>query len=301
MNPYVDPDSGVMFNKLGITDRDALRDAEYKLTRLRGLELQNSPVVGRYDLEHYKSIHKHLFQDVYDWAGQVRTINFSKRNAEEPWWKTRFENHELIKDGMEAVAGHLKAANYLRDLTQQEFAKRIVPVYAAVNALHPAPEGNGRTTQTMLKQLALEAGHNLDFGKVTPEQWVKAAANSMQQENVREPALKRKGDLALLEAAFAKIVVPRREVALEANEARSAREHLAKAFATMPEDQARRAFPQLAGAFDRLNAVALEVQRRGYEPAAASYVMEAARAQIGRQLAIGQHLPQSRSQTGPER
>jgi cell filamentation protein len=80
-NSYTDA-SGVYRNKLGITHAVELRAVEYDLVARRSSEILDRNILGRaksYGLKHLQDIHKHLFQDVYDWAGKPRTVPSSKR------------------------------------------------------------------------------------------------------------------------------------------------------------------------------------------------------------------------------
>lgn len=77
-NRYTYPDSDVLVNLADIRDAQTLHDFERGRTALRHIELDVIPIKGNFDLEHLKAIHKHLFQDVYSWAGQLRTVNIGK-------------------------------------------------------------------------------------------------------------------------------------------------------------------------------------------------------------------------------
>ena len=81
MTPYIDAATGTHFNKLGIRNRDNLHQVEYAVTDLRIAELMVKPIPGRFDLDHLKQVHAHVFQDLYEWADKERTLNFSKRDA----------------------------------------------------------------------------------------------------------------------------------------------------------------------------------------------------------------------------
>ena len=96
VNPYVDPNTRVNFNRLGITDSRVLQVAEYQATAIRIQELDLAPIAGDFGLEHWRAVHKHIFQDVYDWAGKERTLNLSKVDPVETWWKSRFAPHDRI-------------------------------------------------------------------------------------------------------------------------------------------------------------------------------------------------------------
>ena len=79
-NKYCYPNSAVLRNKLNITDKNELFEAEKELTAIRLRELQENPVKGKFDFKHLKAIHKYIFQDIYDWAGMERTVEIGKGN-----------------------------------------------------------------------------------------------------------------------------------------------------------------------------------------------------------------------------
>jgi cell filamentation protein len=211
MNPYVDPETGTHYNKLGITSKDDLRKIEYAVTDLRIAELLSKPPAGKFDLDHLKKVHEHIFGDLYEWAGRERTVNFSKRDAEEPWWKSTFAPHDKIRDIANTISGELEKTNYLQGLNQKDFTRELTSLYVKVNYLHPFVEGNGRSTQTFLTQLARQAGYELNFGAVDKDEWNHSAARSMPQQNIKEPTMTRPPDTRGIEQAFKRIVEPLRE------------------------------------------------------------------------------------------
>ena len=80
-DPFLDPRTGVFRNRLGITDRAELAAAERTLTGVRVDQLRRRRVAGRYDLDHLRAFHWTIFQDVYPWAGQLRTVLIVKAGA----------------------------------------------------------------------------------------------------------------------------------------------------------------------------------------------------------------------------
>jgi len=70
----------VLFNLLGISDQAALDRAEADIVSARLVELANRPISGNFDVPHLQAIHRHLFLDIYEWAGSLRTIGISKGN-----------------------------------------------------------------------------------------------------------------------------------------------------------------------------------------------------------------------------
>lgn len=73
------PGTTVLVNKLNIHDEATLNEAEALATFVNASKLEQHPLEGSFDFAHYKAIHHFLFSDLYDWAGQVRTVNISKK------------------------------------------------------------------------------------------------------------------------------------------------------------------------------------------------------------------------------
>lgn len=78
IDPYVDAASGVLRNRLGLRDQRELDAAENELAWARTVELRRTTLSRTNDLAELRAIHRHLFQDVYDWAGHVRTVDLRK-------------------------------------------------------------------------------------------------------------------------------------------------------------------------------------------------------------------------------
>ena len=77
-DPYIDLESGVLKIRLGITHEALLEATEADFVAEQSREISQTPLEGRFDLAHLQAIHRHLFGDVYEWAGQLRTIDISK-------------------------------------------------------------------------------------------------------------------------------------------------------------------------------------------------------------------------------
>lgn len=169
-DPYCYPDSRVLKNKLNIHDFDELSFAERKLAKYRSRELLESPIVGRFDFKHLKAIHKYLFQDIYDWAGEVRTVDIAKGNL--------FCRAFAIELEAERIFGELKKENYLQDLPVADFGKRLAYYFSEINALHPFREGNGRTQREFIRQLAFQNNYFLSFVGISDEEMIGASKAS---------------------------------------------------------------------------------------------------------------------------
>lgn len=213
-NPYQDNTTGVTKNKLGIMDAAELRDQEYQLTRIRLLELQFKPIAGNFDLDHLKAIHKHVFSDVYSWAGQEREINISKKSVTEPGYKTVFADKQDIAARSKQAFEATPSKEVLRSLNAKQFSESMTDLYAKWNKAHPFPEGNGRALQAMLGQLARETGHELAFRRMPGDIFVDAAETSLPRQAINNPRDQRPADLDELREIFEYITDPAKDATI---------------------------------------------------------------------------------------
>ena len=153
---YCIPGTAVLKNTAGITDQDQLDEYEGDFTAIRLLELTQSPVAGSFDLTHLCKIHQYLFQDVYEWAGEVRSVDIVRGDS-------RFCNVRQIQSYSNIVFKALAAEKYLLSLEPKVFAKRLAHYLSEINAIHPLREGNGRVQRLFISQVAEHAGYSLDF------------------------------------------------------------------------------------------------------------------------------------------
>lgn len=126
---------------------------------------------GRLSARHYRAIHKHLFQDVYPWAGRYRTVRLSKDGS-------AFCYPEHIAAEMRTLFASLKAKRFFADLPADAFAVEAAHFLATLNAIHPFREGNGRTQTSFLFVLAAEAGHPIDLEWLDPRTFLDAMVAS---------------------------------------------------------------------------------------------------------------------------
>jgi cell filamentation protein len=134
-DPYCYPGTTVLINRLGLRTQAQLEAFEAEITAQRASE----PLpAGRLSYTHYRAIHRHLFQDVYAWAGKVRTIRIAKQG-------NVFCYPEYIDREMRRLFAELFRQRHLRGLDADSFAKKAELLLAELNAIHPFREGNGRT------------------------------------------------------------------------------------------------------------------------------------------------------------
>jgi len=167
-DPYLYPGTNVLKNLRGLTDPEPLARFEARGTHRRIAELIDTPVPGRFDLAHLKAIHRYIFQDVYEWAGEFRTVNISKGGH-------LFGVAAFLEPALQQTVEKLAAENYLVDLDAAPFAGRAAWFLGEVNAAHPFREGNGRTQREFLRELGLKAGHYMDWRATTIEEMTNAS------------------------------------------------------------------------------------------------------------------------------
>lgn len=191
-DPYLIPGTRVLRNKLGITDARALDEAESDLSMARMnefLEHPNIKVDGT--VEQLQRIHRYLFQDVYDWAGQIRTVDIHKSGG------MPFQPVELFPMGARYAEETLRNDNQLKGMDRDRFIERLAVDYDNFNVLHPFREGNGRTQRVFWTLIADEAGWRLDWRQTTASQIKSTSKIAME-----------KGDRRPLEEMFDRIASP---------------------------------------------------------------------------------------------
>jgi cell filamentation protein len=171
-DPYVYPGTSVLRNKFGIRDAAELDEVERLWTRQRAFE---GVPKGDFDLPHLQAIHAHLFQDVYRWAGEIRTIEISKGG-------NLFMFCQFVENGMADVHRRVIAANYLKDKPLDIFADDLAHIIGDVNYVHPFREGNGRTQMLYLQQLCGVAAHALDLRCIDREGWLEGSRRAHEPD-----------------------------------------------------------------------------------------------------------------------
>lgn len=158
------PGSPVLRNKVGATTSDELRAAENDLLEFRLTELRSQPrLVSRtYDLTHLQHLHFQLFQDIYEWAGDLRTVGIAKGDGDD----TSFIPPLEIERPVAHVETRIAESHLLRDVGREALVDEVTYLYDYLNFAHPFREGNGRTQREFFAQLLAESGHGLDWSKV---------------------------------------------------------------------------------------------------------------------------------------
>jgi len=169
---YCYPGTDILRNKLDIHDQAELSSAETSIVFMKMVDLRKNPVDGCFDSNHLREIHRRLFTDVYDWAGEFRTVEISKGIP--------FCYCANIQVTLDTLLSELKAEKFLRETTERkDMVARLAYYLVEINAIHPFREGNGRAQRCFLAQLADEADYELDFDSVRPDEMIFASSEGM--------------------------------------------------------------------------------------------------------------------------
>lgn len=174
---YCYPGTNVLRNKLNIQDLDILHEAERDYSSIRQVELYKKGITGDFSLKHLCSIHRQLFQDIYSWAGELRTVDISKG--------TIFCLVPFIEEQFAFLYRKLKKENFLKDITdQKEMAEKLAYYLGEINMIHPFREGNGRTQRIYIEQLCMNNGRfEIDFTEVSKDEMIAASVQSAKLNN----------------------------------------------------------------------------------------------------------------------
>ena len=150
------PETTVLVNKLGIRSQEALDDLERVVTGIHTVEIVKEQSEEPLSFAFYRNLHKRLFGDLYEWAGELRKVDMSKQGTS----FCRVENLEEIGN---AIFQWLRKHKELRGMKRERFVKELADLYHRINMLHPFREGNGRTQRLFFTLLIHRAGYEIDF------------------------------------------------------------------------------------------------------------------------------------------
>ena len=186
---YKYPGEDVLRNKFDCHNNEELALIEALSTGGNLAYLQLHPINGKFDFKHLKDIHFFIFQDIYDWAGMIRTIDISKNNL--------FCRAQFIENYASSVFSDFYASCKAAKKDKQEFVKILASHYADMNALHPFREGNGRSQREFARELCIECGYVFDLTVTSHSEMLEASVLSFN-----------KADNSGLEAIFDKCLTP---------------------------------------------------------------------------------------------
>lgn len=192
-DPYIDPETGILRNLVNARSAEELAGFEADLTAGRTIQLQASDLVPpTRDLTELRSLHRHIFQDLFDWAGEIRTIDMRRGQGK------FFAPCVGIESNAFHVFTALSEKDHLQGLPRDDFIRELADFYDQLNFIHPFREGNGRTQRLFWSRLSHDAGWVLDWRPIHGEQLDEVSR-----------AAREDGKLADLQAAFTLCVFPR--------------------------------------------------------------------------------------------
>lgn len=167
---YTYPGTDCLINNFGIKDEELFNKMEGDASFCRIVELFLNPIEDEFTTLYYKRLHKAIFQDIYPWAGEYRTVNISKGGS-------AFCFAEYIDSYGEDIFSKMKRTS-LKELSYEEKIEKIAYFYSELNAWHPFREGNGRTSKVFIIEYGKRNGVQIDFFKATKEELLKISVDS---------------------------------------------------------------------------------------------------------------------------
>lgn len=169
-----------LVNKLGIRDEALLAQAESAFTLAKASYLELHPLAGNFDFAHYRSVHRFLFCDLYEWAGELRQVDLSKKG-------TVFVPVADIERCADAYFSRTAQLDFSA-LSKRETAIELADLYGTLNMIHPFREGNGRVQRIYFRQWANHVGFDIDFSTIDADRFMIAvifAAQGVMDELVK--------------------------------------------------------------------------------------------------------------------
>ena len=174
--------TNVLRNRFGLRDNQKLKLVESDFTAVRQNDLLRTPIMGQFTANHICRIHRYLFGDIYPFAGAFRREDIMKGT-------TRFLSHREIKQKLSGLLHKLKDENFLRNVTEDELVCRSAYYLAELNYIHPFREGNGRTIREFMRLLYKQAGYDVSWDAVSPEELLQAMEESVYRTTRLESVL----------------------------------------------------------------------------------------------------------------
>ncbi len=160
IDPYTIPNTNVLKNKLGITDHKELDEAESIITASKLIDVES--VKGDFDYQHLMDIHKHIFCDLYEWAGEARTINIEKGEKVLSGMSVNYGHHSNIHKEASKAIDDMKNVKWHELKSYDEKAQSFSKTFSKLWQVHPFREGNTRTVTEFCVQYAATQNIFLD-------------------------------------------------------------------------------------------------------------------------------------------
>ena len=183
---YCYPNSDVLKNLLDIREPSELEEAEASYSAARAKDyIAPHLTLSDFTLPHLKQLHHHLFQDVYEWAGELRDVDISKGT-------TRFCTWPRIEPESNKLLEKVPSLEHLQ--TEKELIIGVADLFCEINLLHPFREGNGRVQRLFFEEMLFVLGYDLSWPNISQDHWIDANVAGVNC------------DLSLLEAIFSQAI-----------------------------------------------------------------------------------------------
>lgn len=173
---YFLPGTSVLANRYGITDRAELAVVEYATAEAAADEIRTGRhlIERTYDQNHLRAIHRHLFSDLYDWAGHYRTVNIAKSHH---GVAQHFGDHNSMDMYMRQMSATISQIKWPA-LNAADTADALGRIHTRLNFAHPFREGNGRTSRLFLHHVAEQGDYTPDYDRIEANTWITASART---------------------------------------------------------------------------------------------------------------------------
>lgn len=168
-DPYCYPNSNLLINKLNIDDAQTLEAAELALTSLAADHIEFC--LPPYDLSFMQQRHRQLFQDLFAWAGELRSTDIAKGN-------TLFCTVPRIQPEADKFFSVLAGKDWLAGSSRDELIESLAEACGDLNMVHPFREGNGRTLRLWCDFIIINAGFSVDWEAVEQPLWMQASIDA---------------------------------------------------------------------------------------------------------------------------
>lgn len=180
---YTYKESNTLKNKLGIKDEKKLKKYETEMVAFKLSTIKDANIKRDYDKNHLIAIHKHLFGEVYDFAGEYRKENITKQNF-------RFSEFEYIQENIDYILRKINISK-LKELDFDNLVIYISQIMTDLNVLHPFREGNGRATREFIRELLEDLGYEINWFLIDYDKILKASILAVIDETEQIRLLKK--------------------------------------------------------------------------------------------------------------
>ncbi len=188
-DPYINPKTGILYNKIGAKKQKQLDKAEAEITYIviTTLTVGSRPETLTFNSQLLLDIHNEIFRDIYKWAGTTRTYDISKETS-------YFAHAQFIDSSLNILIDELQQDRRLLSSNIDDLVDALTYYFAELNAIHPFREGNGRAIRTFLRLLALKHGYDIEWGRLDKNENIAVSRESI------------KGNLAPLRAMLSRMI-----------------------------------------------------------------------------------------------